>query len=70
MILQPGDRVSLHYHISSVAERESREQIERRLAAARRDVRPVIGRLPFDVDPEHGFNKWIVNYLPVKNPGP
>lgn len=61
VILQPGERLTLRYGgltrrgRSGEAEREGVEQ---------NHPPPVITRLPFRVNPDEGFNEWLVGHLP------
>lgn len=64
VILQPGERLTVRYGGFTRGGRDG----ERGRGAAERQKPPPpdITRLPFYVNPDEGFNEWLVNHLPAR----
>lgn len=56
LLLQPGDRVTLEYGRVTFNGRDPRGDIPR--------PAPAIARAPFALDPERGFDAWVIDHLP------
>ena len=66
VILQPGDRITLEYFSYSHRGRTPGGENEEKLEAGVKDKPPVVTMLPFDFDPEDGFNEWLAGFLPQR----
>ncbi len=64
VILQVGERLTLHYGGYSVRGRSARGENKEEIEAGIKDHPPVITLLPFRVDPAQVFNEWVVEFLP------
>ena len=68
LIMQPGDRITLQFHGYSVRGFRSEAKGAPDPSAVIKQVSPAISVRPFYVNPEEGFNRLIVEHLPVRNP--
>jgi hypothetical protein len=66
VILQPGDSLRLKYHGYSRDGMPAPREDGRSILSEAKDYPPVITMLPFDFDPEEGFNEWLVGFLPPR----
>jgi hypothetical protein len=61
IILQPGDRISVHY---STTVRKLKSFSAADAPDPDENLRPAIKVLPFSIAPSIDFTEWIVDYLP------
>ncbi len=67
IVVQPGDHFSLRYATS--VQQRSYDRAEPPQATLNELV-PVIGQLPFTLDPTFSFNAWLAGYLALEPPRP
>ena len=61
LILQPGDVFTIQYSEYTIGDTIGAKLPKRPEPL---DLKPVIYKLPFEIDKNWGFNEWIVNYFP------
>lgn len=66
LMMQPGDRITLHYGGYSRRARFERDEPGNKSATSALEevAPPVIRKLPFEIDPNEQFNEWIEKHLP------